>query len=274
MRVSLMTMMSVAALSLALGQSGCGKKDEATGEAPKTTAGTTPETPAADPPKPAEPAAPATYCGADPCPCEAGSEEKHYETELMRKCKLTKAMDVQGYPVKEGGEVTFDKDGKLMAFYLGKDFEVLGYQGTDKTGVGFFPDGTLKEIYIKEKRDIDGVPCINGVGFYKTGKLRRCEVGAEAELSGHKAQPGDWVTLDENGKLHRWEVGDRTQAIGTYECSGYMNYVHPTGELLRCGFAKETKVEGKKYKPGDLLCFDTAGKVADCATFTFDVGGD
>ena len=68
------------------------------------------------------------------------------------------------------------------------------------------------------------------------------------------------------------EVGTRVQKIGPYQCSGYMNYVHPDGALLRCGFAKQTKVAGKTYKAGDLVCFDPAGKVADCVTFTFDVG--
>lgn len=269
------SLIGIAALAAVIG---CGKKNDEADNAPKTTTATaptapTPTDPATTPPTPADPPAVVKYCGADACPCEAGSEDKHYETELMRKCKLTKAMDVQGYPVKEGGEVTFDKEGTLTAFYLGKDFEVLGYMGTDQTGVEMFPDGTLQSIYLKEQREIDGVPCIDGVGFYKGGKLRRCKVGAEVELSGHKAQPGDWVTLDENGKLHRWEVGSRTQKIGAYECSGYLNYVHPTGEVLRCGFAKDTKVEGKKYKLGDLVCFDTAGKVAACTTFTFDVGG-
>lgn len=221
-------------------------------------------------------AEPATFCGAEPCPCEPGTENKHYQTELLQSCKLSKPMTVQGYPVKpgsEGGDVAFTKEGQLVRFYLSEDFEVHGFPAQAKTGVELFADGSLRSLYLREGRELDGIPCTNGVTFFEGGKLRRCNVDKEVELSGHKVQPGDWITLDKDGKLHRWEVGDRTVTIGKHECSGYLNYVHPTGELLRCGFAKETKVEGKKYKPGDLVCFDTAGKVADCTQFSFDVGG-
>ncbi len=194
----------------------------------------------------------------------------------MSGCKLTTATEIQGYPVKpgsEGGDVAFRKDGSLQRFYLDKDFEVKGFMGKAKTGIELFPDGTLQSVNLKEPREIDGLPCQHGVTFFQGGKLRRCGVSKEVELSGRKVQPDDIVTLDKDGKLHRWELGSRVEKIGKYECSGYFNYVHPTGELLRCGFAKPVKVEGKSYKAGDLVCFDVAGKVADCTTFSFDVGG-
>jgi len=237
------------------------------GGAPPVTAG--------DEPAPA--AAKAAFCGADPCPCEPGTEQKHYQTDILSSCKLTRAMELQGYPVKpgnEGGEVAFTKEGKLIRFYLDKEFEVLGYLGEAKTGVELFADGTLKSISLKEPREIQGLPCQGGITFYPGGKLRRCGISREIEMSGNKVQAGDWVSLDKDGKLHRWEVGDRVQKIGKYDCSGYLNYVHPTGELLRCGFAKPVKIEGKKYQAGDVVCFDTAGKVTDCSQFSFDVGGD
>jgi len=224
---------------------------------------------------PAAPAAPTGWCGATPCPCEPGTENKHYNTELLQSCKLTQATDIQGYPVKpgsEGGDVAFGQDGKLRRFYLDKEHEVQGFVGQAKTGVELFADGSVQSINLTAPREIGGFPCRSSVTFFEGGKLRRCDVDKETELSGHKVQPGDIVTLDQDGKLHRWEVGDRVQKIGPHQCSGYLNYVHPDGALLRCGFAKPTKVAGKTYKAGDLVCFDPAGKVADCVTFTFDVG--
>lgn len=246
--------------------SGC--KEDKTSEA---TAAAAPETTAAAEPTTPEPPAEVTYCGGAPCPCEPGTEKTHHGSDELRQCKLARPFEIQGYPVRDGGEINFTSAGKLHRFDLGQDFEVGGYPARP-TRVELFADGKVKSIQLREPTEIDGITCTDGVSFFKTGTLRRCELAAEAELSGHKAQPGDFVTLDQDGTLHRWEVGKRTQTIGAYECSGYLNYLHPTGELLRCGFAKPVKIEGTNYKAGDLVCFGTDGKVTDCAGFTFDVG--
>lgn len=260
-----MTVKYVAAAALAATViAGCGDRDEKTAPAAPSAA-----TPAVDP---EPPAAEVEYCGAEPCPCEPGSEQRHHGSEDLRQCKLTRAVDIQGYPAREGGEVTFYPDGALLRLYLADDFDVAGHPAKSQTGIELFEDGTVKTIFLREPKEIDGLTCADGVTFFDNGKLRRCKLAAEAELSGHEAQPGDFVTLDDTGTLHRWEIVGRTQPIGDHECSGYMNFLHLDGSLLRCGFTEDVEIEGTTYESDDVVCFGTDGKVTDCAQFTFDVG--
>src|SRR5688500_4821413 len=148
---------------------GCKKKkaEEAPAPGPAVAMGTAAGTAAPTPGSAAEPAgsgaaaptagssaapAAAAYCGATPCPCKAGSEQK--DGDKLKMCELEKAASVGGVECG-AGRVLFHDDGSLAECLPTADAKVGDY--------------ACKKAPLT-------------VAWHKGGKLRACTLAADATI--------------------------------------------------------------------------------------------
>lgn len=188
----------------------------------------------------------------------------------QQRCKLTEAMEIQGFKVKSS-DLTFDAEGRMVTFNVEADTQI----GSVKCGagyvVGLFGDGKLDYCFTSGEVVIEGVPCNGTLSLRKDGALSRCKLGKAHKFGEIEIPSGSWVSFweGEGTRLDRFEVEEGVE-IGGITCKGYLNYLHEDGVKLRqCQLDGDQKIAGKTLETGSYVCFDTDGKVADCSTFSF-----
>lgn len=211
--------------------------------------------------------------GCPQCKCKDG---KAIETtaKAFQYCELVAPTTIQGYDVK-AARTGFDTKGAMLSFALAKPTKIGPVVCKADGNVTLSQPGVLKGCYTTETVEIDDVPCTGSIGLHvPSGKLSRCELAKPRAFGELTIPANSWVSLYESsGKLERFEIKAPLEVQG-HTCKGFTNYLHESGKLKKCNVADDVKIEGKDYKGGkDSVCFDEAGKVADCKTFSFRVTG-
>jgi hypothetical protein len=231
-----------------------------TGGGEKTATGTRDSKPGSG-----KPAAAVTYCGADPCPCVAGSESK--QADKLSICDLEKEVDVQGVRCTPG-RIVFHDDGtleeclvaaeasydgipcrpapnatswhanrKLRGCVLPANHTVGAFAVAEHSSIGLFDDGSVRSAWnLTAPATIDGFECARGVYMFRSGKLEACTLASAAKVGDQELPAGSFFRITEDGKLRGVELG----ADGT--------------------------LAGKKAKKGDRTCIGEDGKPDDSSS--------
>jgi hypothetical protein len=106
-----------------------------------------------------------------------------------------------------------NKDGVVTVCAFPGDTEVQGHLCRGSGGpkgiqAAFYPDGALKEFFLRDDTRIDGVPCKAGIlnesiKLHENGRLKGCVLGADY-LSGGRTYPrGTQLRFDPDGRVIR-----------------------------------------------------------------------
>ena len=106
-----------------------------------------------------------------------------------------------------------NKDGVVTVCAFPGDTEVQGHLCRGSGGpkgiqAAFYPDGALKEFFLRDDTRIDGVPCKAGIlnesiKLHENGRLMGCVLGADY-LSGGRTYPrGTQLRFDPDGRVIR-----------------------------------------------------------------------
>ena len=109
--------------------------------------------------------------------------------------------------------VFHNKDGVVTVCAFPGDTEVQGHLCRGSGGpkgiqAAFYPDGALKEFFLRDDTRIDGVPCKAGIlnesiKLHENGRLMGCVLGADY-LSGGRTYPrGTQLRFDPDGRVIR-----------------------------------------------------------------------
>lgn len=283
MRIQQRAIITTFMLSGVLAMSGCDKADkgEADKDKDKDKAAASDGAEAAEGDKPGAAEAAGEEAVADAfvpwcpqCKCEGDPINPEGADGAQQKCKLTEAMEIQGFKVKPS-EITFDAEGRMVTFNVEADTDIDGVKCGAGYVVGLFGDGKLDYCFTSGEVVIEGVPCNGTISLRNNGELSRCKLGKAHKFGDLEIPSGSWVSFweGEGTRLDRFEVPDGVE-VGGIKCKGYMNYLHEDGVKLRkCELDGDQKIEGKSLKTGTFVCFDTDGKVTDCSTFSFRATG-
>ncbi len=106
----------------------------------------------------------------------------------LENFQLNKNIAIQGIEIPKDSRVFLRLDGTLEQCYFSKDVFINGYPcdgGNQKEATGFYPDGSLRFLFLTEERTIQSIPCRPGglsiVQFYENGKLKQCELPHDVE---------------------------------------------------------------------------------------------
>jgi hypothetical protein len=176
-----------------------------------------------------------TYCGAAPCPCKAGSEQK--SGDKLSICELEKAVKIGAYECGPGRLVfhddgaleecllaadttvgdyacksaplstAFHKDGKLRNCSLAKDATIGDFTITTGRGIRLHPDGKLRNGWTEKVVTIDGWACTKETYLFASGKLETCVVDVAGKVGTQAIPPKSTIRLTEDGKLRGLELG-------------------------------------------------------------------
>jgi hypothetical protein len=90
------------------------------------------------------------------------------------------------------------------------DYEVQGHLcggsgGYKGTHTGFYESGKLRSFFPPEDIVIDGVPCeaslFANVNLYEDGRIKRCKLADDYEVSGESYRRGAMIEFDEEGHV-------------------------------------------------------------------------
>lgn len=203
---------------------------------------------------PAAPAASTTYCGATPCPCKPGSEQKRgdkleiceldkaikigahscepgrvvfHDEGALEECLLTTETQVGSYTCKPAPLSTaFHKDGTLRNCSVAKDATIGDFTITSGRGIKLYPDGKLRNGWTEKPVTVDGWACTRGTYLFADGKLEACTVDVAGKIGTQDIPAGSMIRIRKDGTLRGLELG----AAAT--------------------------VGGKPAKAGDRFCFE------------------
>ena len=190
--------------------------------------------------------------------------------------ELKKPKVIQSYPVK--GRFYVNAEGKLHHFTLAEDHVINGT---------LIPEGSVYEqdldegdgsymIDLSKSMIIQGFPVYhketrlfkeNNVGFFKDGVMSGFHLGEDMIINGFPCNgSGKYraVGLYHNQNLRFCHLSDNLK-INNIPCQGGEKdnelFLKPDGHLLSCILSEDFNIEGKLYKQGTQIIFDTNNKV-------------
>jgi hypothetical protein len=137
-----------------------------------------------------------------------------YEDGALNSCQVTRAVDFGEAKITAGSWITLAPDGKPGMVFLRDDTRIgaavctgsaMGREGSTTV---FYASGKLKECFLPEDREIQGVPCAHGgffselfggpaqVQFYENGDLHSCRLSKAATVGGKQLAKGERVNLN------------------------------------------------------------------------------
>ena len=136
----------------------------------------------------------------------------YYQNGTPANFQVNEDIVIQGIHIPKDSRVFLRPDGTLDQCYFSQDVIIKGYTcdgGHKKEATGFYPDGSLRFIFLTEQRTIQGLPCRPGglsiVQFYESGKLKQCELPHDFEYRGTKYKSRTKLFWDESGHVTKTE---------------------------------------------------------------------
>ena len=160
---------------------------------------------------------------------------------------LSKTHPIKGTMIP-GGSWYHRYEEDIYLITLSKDTIIQGYPAYHKEDgfifwtenhAVFYTDGKLCGLGLSEDMVIKGIPCNasknnRSVTFFKNGELRHCRLSENKEIQGYPCYGGD-----DNSEL--WFYSD--------------------GQVLSFVLSKDFFIDGKSYRKGTQIIFDTDGTV-------------
>lgn len=202
---------------------------------------------------------PTTYCGATPCPCKAGSEQK--SGDKLSICDLEKTVQI-GARSCEPGRVVFHESGALEECLLSADTEIGDYTCKKAPlSSAFHPDGTLRNCSLAKDATLGDFKLTAGrsIKLHADGKLRNAWLVDPVTVDGWSCTKNTYLFA--SGKLEACTV-TKAGKVGTqdFPASSYVR-IREDGTLRGLELGGPGKVAGKPAKANDRFCFED-GKVA------------
>ena len=120
-------------------------------------------------------------------------------------------IDVGRFKIPVATWVFQDKEGVVTACAFPRDVEVQGHWcsgsgGPEGIQTAFYPDGALRQYFLRRDTRIQDVPCQSGlldesVELYPNGRLKACVLGEESVREGRTYRKGTRIHFNADGRI-------------------------------------------------------------------------
>ncbi len=171
----------------------------------------------------------ATKCGDTECPCTEGSKNKpdnswticelatptliagiscaegrvvFHSTGQLQECKLKKNSEFEGHMCRMAPVSSqWYSSGKLKKCSAANDAKINGYTISKYQEISLYENGSLRSVFLKEPRELDGIQCTKGIRWFADGSLQSCTLAKKQSIEENPLPEGTTVVWNQDRSI-------------------------------------------------------------------------